>query len=77
MSRNIIGLHALVLYADFPANTPERVAFKTHLVSVARVLREIERAEDGEPSAEDENAAIRACLLGLKVGAPSDEAVTG
>ena len=50
MSRNIMGLHVLVLPAEFPANTPERAAFKAHLVNVARALREIEHTEDGGPS---------------------------
>lgn len=59
MSRNILGLHA-----EFPANTPERAAFKAHLVNVARALREIEHTEDGEPK--PDASAIRACLSGFK-----------
>lgn len=66
MSRNILGLHALVLHASFPANTPERAAFKVHLVNIARALREIEHTEDGEPQPDAEASAIRACLSGLK-----------
>ena len=62
MSRNILGLHALVLYADFPANTPERAAFKAHLVQVAVALREIEHAELGETRPDAEARAIRECL---------------
>lgn len=65
MSRSMLGLHALVLYADFPATTPERAAFRAHLVHVATALREIERAEDGEPRPQDEAEAIRACLRSL------------
>lgn len=73
MSRNILGLHALVLHADFPASTPERVAFRAHLVNVARALREIEHAEDGEPQPDAEASAIRACLAGFKGFAPMSD----
>lgn len=66
MSRSMLGLHALVLYADFPATTPERAAFRTLLIHVSKALREIERVEDGESRLEDEAAAIRACLEHLK-----------
>ena len=74
MSRKILGLHALVLYADFPANTPERKAFKVHLANVARALREIEHAEGGESKPETEAFAIRACLSGVKGYVPPAEA---
>ena len=56
MCRNIMDLHALVLHAEFPANTPERAAFKAHLVNVACALREIEHTEDGEPKPDAENS---------------------
>lgn len=56
------GLHASLLYAEFETHTQERVAFKSHLGCVARALREVERAEDGEPSPADEAQAIRDCL---------------
>lgn len=74
MSRNILGLHALVLHADFPANTPERAAFRAHLVNVARALREIEHTEDGEPKPDAEASAIRACLADFKGFAPMSDA---
>jgi hypothetical protein len=56
------GLHASLLYAEFETHTQERAFFKAHLACVARVLREIERAEDGEPDPADEAEAIRDCL---------------
>ena len=68
-----MGLHALVLHAEFPANTPERAAFKAHLVNVACALREIEHTEDGEPKPDAEASAIRACLSGFKGFAPMSE----
>lgn len=70
MSRNILGLHALVLHAEFPANTPERASFRAHLVTIARALREIEHTENGESNPEAEARAIRACLAGFKSGEP-------
>ncbi len=75
MACSMVGLHALVLHADFPANTPERAAFKAHLVNVAKALREIEHTEDGEPKPEAEAAAIQACLSGFKGFAPMHRAV--
>lgn len=71
----MMGLHALVLHAEFEANTPERAAFKAHLMNVAEALREIEHTEDGEPKPEREAAAIRACLVGFKGFAPMFQAV--
>ena len=68
-----MGLHALVLRAEFPANTPERAAFKAHLVTVARTLREIEHTEDGEPKLDAEASAVRAYLSGFKGLAPMSE----
>ena len=68
-----MGLHALVLRAEFPANTPERAAFKAHLVNVARAVREIEHTEDGEPKPDAEASAIRAYLSGFKGFAPMSE----
>ena len=68
-----MGLHALVLRAEFPANTPERAAFKAHLVNVACAVREIEHTEDGEPKPDAEASAIRACLSGFKGLAPMSE----
>ena len=62
MKCNFPGLHATLLYADFETHTHERVAFKSHLACVSRALREIERAEDGEPNPADEAQAIRDCL---------------
>jgi len=55
-------LHVSLVYAEFETHTQERVAFKAHLACVSRALREIERAEDGEPSPADEAKAIRDCL---------------
>ena len=65
------GLHASLLYAEFETHTEERVAFKAHLACVSRALREIDRAEDGEPDPADEAAAIRDCLAFAAKPAPA------
>ena len=70
MCHNIMDLHALVLHAEFPANTPERAAFKAHLVNVACALREIEHTEDGEPKPDAKASAIHARLSGFMGFAP-------
>lgn len=48
--------------ANFPTNTPERRAFKDHLVKVAKALHDIEWVDSGDYGPGDENEAIRACL---------------
>ena len=48
--------------ATFPTNTPERRAFKEHLVKVSKALHDIEWVDSGDYKTGDENAAIRACL---------------
>lgn len=48
--------------ATFHTNTPERRAFKEHLVKVAKALHDIEWVDSGDFGPGDENAAIRACL---------------
>ena len=48
--------------ATFPTNTPERRAFRQHLVKVAKALHDIEWVDSGDYGTGDENAAIRACL---------------
>jgi hypothetical protein len=48
--------------ATFHTNTPERRAFKEHLVKVAKALHDIEWVDSGDYRTGDENAAIRACL---------------
>lgn len=48
--------------ATFPTNTPERRAFKEHLVKVSKALHDIEWVDSGDYRTGDENAAIRACL---------------
>ena len=48
--------------ATFSTDTPERLAFKKHLVKVALALHDIEWVDSGDKSPGDENAAIRACL---------------
>ena len=70
MRCNFPGLHASLLYAEFETNTPERVAFKTHLACVSRALREIERTDDGEAIPADEARAIRDCLAFAETPAP-------
>lgn len=62
MSRGIAGLHALVQFAPFVANTPERMAFKALLEGVASALHAIERTELGDACPDVEAKAIRACL---------------
>ena len=47
--------------ATFATNTPERKAFYKHLKQVAKALHDIEWNDSGD-GAEDEGAAIRACL---------------
>ena len=48
--------------AAFHTDTPERLAFKRHLVKVALALHDIEWVDRGDKSPGAENAAIRACL---------------
>ena len=48
--------------ATFSTNTPERMAFKRHLVKVAKALHDIEWVDSGDSGPGDESAAIRACL---------------
>jgi N-methylhydantoinase B/oxoprolinase/acetone carboxylase alpha subunit len=48
--------------ATFHTNTPERRAFKEHLVKVSKALHDIEWVDSGDYRTGDENAAIRACL---------------
>lgn len=48
--------------ATFPVNTPERRAFKSHLVKVAKALHDIEWVDSGDKGPGDENEAIRDCL---------------
>lgn len=48
--------------ATFHTNTPERRAFRQHLVKVAKALHDIEWVDSGDYRTGDENAAIRACL---------------
>lgn len=55
-------LYAKIEYdAVFPTNTPERKAFRKHLVKVAAALRAIEWNDSGD-GASDEEELIRACL---------------
>ena len=51
----------------FDTNTPERRAFKAHLVLVAKALHDIEWVDSGDYGPGDENKAIRACLAKTKV----------
>lgn len=56
-------LYSKVLHcADFPLDTPERIAFAAHLKLVAQALHDIEWVDSGDYGPGDENAAIRACL---------------
>jgi hypothetical protein len=48
--------------ATFSTHTPERRAFKEHLVKVSKALHDIEWVDSGDYGPGDENAAIRACL---------------
>ena len=48
--------------ATFATDTPERLAFKRHLVKVARALHDIEWVDSGDMSKGAELDAIRACL---------------
>jgi hypothetical protein len=55
-------LYAKIEYdAVFKTDTPERKAFRTHLVKVAAALRAIEWNDSGD-GASDEEELIRACL---------------
>jgi hypothetical protein len=60
--RSLMGLHALVRNATFQATSPTRVAFKAHLIKVARALQVIAHAESGEAQPDAEAAAILKCL---------------
>lgn len=56
-------LYSKVLHcANFPLDTPERIAFAAHLKLVAQALHDIEWVDSGDYGPGDENAAIRACL---------------
>jgi hypothetical protein len=56
-------MYRKLLYdAKFETYTPERLAFKKHLVKFAEALHDIEWVDSGDKSPGDENAAIRACL---------------
>ena len=48
--------------ATFATDTPERKAFRRHLLKVADALHDIEWVDSGDKGPGDENAAIRACL---------------
>jgi hypothetical protein len=55
-------LYAKIEYdAVFNTDTPERKAFRKHLVKVAAALRSIEWNDSGD-GASDEEELIRACL---------------
>jgi hypothetical protein len=62
MKSSARGLPALLRYVEFDLATPERRAFRAHLQRVACALREIERADDGEPTGSHDAQAIRDCL---------------
>jgi hypothetical protein len=55
-------LYRTLLDANFPTNTPERLAFRRHLDLVAHALKDIEWVDSGDSGPGDENEAIRACL---------------
>lgn len=56
-------LYAKLEYdATFSTDTPERRAFRKHLLKVAKALHDIEWVDSGDYGAGDENEAIRACL---------------
>ena len=56
-------LYSKVLHcADFPLDTPERIAFAAHLKLVAQALHDIEWVDSGDYGPGDENDAIQACL---------------
>ncbi len=67
MTCNFLGLHASLRSAEFTTHTVERLAFKSHLGHVARALREIEQAEEGDPAPAAEAKAIRDCLFAAPV----------
>jgi hypothetical protein len=55
-------LYSRVQSASFDTNTPERRAFRKHLMLVADALRAIEWVDSGDSGPGDENPAIRAVL---------------
>ena len=52
----------LLHVATFATDTPERKAFRKHLLKVAEALHDIEWVDSCDKCKGDENAAIRACL---------------
>lgn len=63
MSGGSMGyLYSKVEYADFLANTPERIAFAKHLALVAKALHDIEWVDSGDYGPGDDSESIRACL---------------
>ena len=57
-------LYSKVADAIFDCSTPEREAFRVHLVRVAEALHAIEWVDSGDCEPGDENKAIIACLSG-------------
>ena len=55
-------LYADVEEARFREDTPERKAFRTHLMKVAKALHDIEWVDSHDTSPGDEVEAIMACI---------------
>jgi hypothetical protein len=53
--------------ASFALDTPERRAFKAHLVKVAKALHDIEWVDSGDCAPGSESEAIRACISNAAV----------
>jgi len=61
--------------AEFRTHTPQRRAFKAHLLKVIKALHDIEWVDSGDYGPGDENAAIEACLTpGASLAATIEEA---
>lgn len=53
--------------ATFPANTPERRAFRDHLALVSQALHDIEWVDSGDYGCGRENPAIARCVTAADV----------
>jgi hypothetical protein len=57
-------LYRKIQAAEFPQDTPERIAFAAHLHLVAEALRAIEWVDSGDLSPGAESRLIELCLRG-------------
>jgi hypothetical protein len=53
--------------ANFECNTPQRAAFRKHLVLVVQALKDIEWVDSGDCASGDENEAIMKCITKTEV----------